>query len=477
MEPPAKPKVIFIDDELDFADSLVAKFSDLYEAQGFVSADEALKFIDESVAVVVADHKMRGMQGVELLARLRKEKPDIGRILMTAVADAIPLDELVNEARPHYVPKTGDFIDHLASKLAGTVELFAMRSERRRRRAALKLERNQLRATVRVKTEHERYFSDIIGNAPALRAALKIARLASDNLAPVLITGETGTGKDYLARAIHFDGELCAQAFRNELCSIYLPEVLQSRLFGHEKDSFTGAHQKTNGIFRDAEGGTVFLDGIGDMSLDVQKFFLEFLEYKRIQPLGYTKGEPIIANVRVICATHKDLESEVQAGRFRDDLFRRIRKAINIHMPALRDRRADIPLLTRHFMIIAARSLRLNHVPIGALVDEYLQSQSYPGNLRQLDQIIWEAMINMWSDAATTLDIKYVRRAVEVSHSNSATPAILPLKLARKDFTKGYVEASLLRNNYNMIAAAKELGMTDRNLRILRKLLKIRPEK
>ena len=246
-----KPRVVFVDDQEDLAASLAAKFASEYETGAFTSPHEAFRQIDGSVAVVVADHRMPEMTGVELLAKLRIKSPDTVRILLTAVADLISLPELVNHAKVfHYIPKQPLFPEHMKDVLADAVELYSLRQERKCNLASLEHQNAQLRAQLRFRTGEERSFEDLLGSSPNFLEAIKLARWAAENDVPVLITGETGTGKDEMARAIHFQSKRKGRgAFASVNCAVFRAEHAQSALFGNVKGGFTGA-EGDKGILR-----------------------------------------------------------------------------------------------------------------------------------------------------------------------------------------------------------------------------------
>jgi len=408
------------------------------------------------------------MKGAALLARLCTDKPDIGRILLTAVPDSIPYRQLLNEAQPLYVPKGPDLIEELAAALKKAV---ASHCEKRRQG----LERTQLRAVLRLQTSPERLFTDLIGTDPVLQSAIKAGKVAANHAhLRVLITGETGTGKDYIARAIHFQGARRDHPFVKYNCAHLQRHLAQSVLFGHEKFSFTEAREKRNGIFRDADKGTLFLDEVGDVDLESQPTLLDFFDGGEIRPLGYS-GKRITADVRIISATNLDLNAEVSAGRFRADLYARL-KGIEIRMPPLRDRKADIPLIARHFVMAAARDYGLDGIPIGKSVDVYLQSLPYPFNFRSLSNIVNMAVLEMVIAGAKTLELDHVRKVASNSQESSL-PARGSLDDAIVAFTNHFMEAAIIRNNYNNLATAKEIGRTDRYVREWREKFNFRSEK
>jgi two-component system response regulator HupR/HoxA len=340
-----KPRVAFVDDEEDLAASLADKYSGDYETIAFTSPHDALTHIDDSVAVVVADHRMPRMTGVELLAKLRLKSPETVRILLTAVADLIPLMELINEAQVfHYIPKQPLFPEHMKGVLADAVELHTLRQEKNRNLAALKQQNSQLKAQLRLRTGEERTFDDLLGNDPQIQNAIRMGKWAAAHDRPVLITGESGTGKDVLARAIHFESQRKGRPFRAVNCAYFQPELAQAALFGKVKGAFTGATEADKGILRQTDGGTLFLNEIGELCPDVQAFFLTFLDRGDIEPVGYSGSENLTADVRIIAATNKDIvcDAHTANGKFRLDLFNRLNSR-PIRLPALRDRLPTFP--------------------------------------------------------------------------------------------------------------------------------------
>lgn len=467
-----KSLVAFVDDQEDLAESLAAKFSNDYETIAFTCPHEALRQIDESVAVIVADHRMPGMTGVELLAKLRMKSPETVRILLTAVADLIPLLELINEAKVfHYIPKEPLFPEHMKGVLADAVELYRLRQEKKRNLVSLKQQNAQFKAQLRVRTGEERLFEDLLGNDPGLDTAIQLGKWAATNDLPVLITGETGTGKDELARAIHFESKRKGRPFRIVNCAVFRPEHAQSALFGNVRGAFTGA-EGDKGLLRAADGGTLFLDEIGELSLEVQAFLLTFLDHGHIHPVGHS-GPLIKADIRIIAATNRNLESEIENGKFRLDLFHRI-NGTAIHLPPLRERRGDIPTLAEHAVILASAKLGLDNIPITSSAIGYLQSLPYPGNVRELNRSVERAMGSMQRQGATSIALEHVlgttqpqlRAATQHSSLNGAVDA----------FKKQLIEAALKRHKYKRDPAAAELGMSTRNLFNLIETLEISTE-
>lgn len=457
-----KPLVFFVDDEKDLADSLAAEYSKDYDTKAFTSPYDALRCTNESVAVVVADQRMPSMTGVDLLAKLRTQSPDTVRILLTAVADLNTLMESINVANVfQYIPKEPLYQEQMKTSLAYAVELYRSRQERKRNIASVTQENAKLKAVLRVQTGEKRLFEDLVGNDPKLLEAISLGRRAATNIRTVLITGESGTGKEVLARAIHFESKRTGP-FKAENCASYTTYLAQALLFGKELGAYTDSREATKGILREAEGGTVFLDEIGELNRDVQGFLLRFLENGDIHPLGYSGKENLKANdVRIITATNQDLDTEVQNGKFRLDLFYRINR-IRIHLPPLRDRRADIPMLVQHALIAESAGRGPNSVPISDAAISYLQSLPYPGNIRELNNTIARAMDSMEDDGKKTIEIQHVRAATQQQPPVPVQPACWDEML--KAYKKQLIESALKRHSGKHGPAAAELQMTTRNL-------------
>ncbi len=315
----------------------------------------------EQPDAIMTDIRMPGIDGLELLERIHREHPEMPVIIMTAHSD---LDSAVSAYKGgafEYLPKPFD-VDE-AVDLAKRACL-AAREERAKGPSA------------------GRELPEIIGEAPAMQEVFRaIGRLSRSNIT-VLINGESGTGKELVAHALHRHSPRAGQPFIALNTAAIPKDLLESELFGHEKGAFTGAQTQRRGRFEQANGGTLFLDEIGDMPAELQTRLLRVLadgEFYRVG--GHT---PVKVDVRIIAATHQNLESRVKQGLFREDLFHRL-NVIRIHVPALRERREDIPLLLEHFLVSAARELNVETKTPKPEVSEYLSSLDWPGNVRQLE--------------------------------------------------------------------------------------------
>jgi two-component system nitrogen regulation response regulator GlnG len=331
--------------------------------KSFASADEALAELKhDTPQIVVSDIRMPGYSGLDLLQNLRENFPTLPVIIMTAYSDLESAVSSFQGGAFEYLPKPFD-IDH-----------------------AVDLVRRALEQSVRKNLPAEEYTiaPDILGQAPAMQEVFRaIGRLAHSQ-ATVLITGESGTGKELVAHALHRHSPRSEQPFIAINTAAIPKDLLESELFGHERGAFTGAAATRRGRFEQAEGGTLFLDEIGDMPPELQTRLLRVLSDGNYYRVG--GHQPIKANVRIIAATHQNLEERVKQGLFREDLFHRL-NVIRLRLPPLRERREDIPLLAKYFLQKSAGELNVEAKAISESALNYLAAQDIPGNVRQLENL------------------------------------------------------------------------------------------
>ncbi len=329
----------------------------------FATAQEALDLMaSEPPQVVVSDIRMPGLSGLEFMQKLKERLPSTPVIIMTAYSDLESAVAAFQGGAFEYLPKPFD-VDQ-------AVELVRRALEESRRRYEAPPANGDT--------------PEILGQAPAMQEVFRaIGRLAQSH-ATVLITGESGTGKELVARALHRHSPRAAKAFIAINTAAIPKDLLESELFGHERGAFTGAQTMRRGRFEQAEGGTLFLDEIGDMPPELQTRLLRVLSDGQFYRVG--GHTPITANVRVIAATHQDLEARVRQGLFREDLFHRL-NVIRLRLPSLRERREDIAVLLRHFLARSARELGVEGKRLTDAALEFLATQDFPGNVRQLENL------------------------------------------------------------------------------------------
>jgi two-component system response regulator HydG len=371
-----QPKLLIVDDELSVRDSLGKWFREEgYEISTAESASEALTRMAEGKwDAALLDIKMRGTDGIELQRRLHELDPDLIVIMMTGYASVETAVAALKNGAYDYVskPLDPDEMAHLVKKA-----LAHRKADR---------ENVRLRETVAEATRP----GDLVGRSPAMRKVNEAIETVGPTDANVLITGESGTGKELVVRAIHAASLRRFHPLVAIHCGALTETLLESELFGHEKGAFTGAQYRKKGKFEIAEGGTVFLDEIGDISLKTQTDLLRVLQEREITRVG---GNQVIkVDFRCVAATNKNLEEMIEVGSFRPDLFYRL-NVFHIELPSLRERREDIPLLVEHFIhkFSLAMNKQIARISPGAL--EQLQQQPWMGNVRELENAVERAMV------------------------------------------------------------------------------------
>ena len=329
----------------------------------FESVRDALGALEhDTPQVVVSDIRMPGESGLELLQAAKARHPDVPVIIMTAYSDLESAVTAFQGGAFEYLPKPFD-VDH-----------------------AVELIRRAMDESARKQATHEETATapEILGQAPAMQEVFRAIGRLSQSHATVLVTGESGTGKELVARALYRHSPRADRQFIAINTAAIPKELLESELFGHERGAFTGAQAMRRGRFEQAEGGTLFLDEIGAMPAELQTRLLRVRSDGQYYRVG--GHQPIKANVRVIAATHQDLEQRVRQGLFREDLFHRL-NVIRLRLPALRERREDIPLLARYFLQKCARELGVDVKRLSEATVRYLSAQEFPGNVRQLENL------------------------------------------------------------------------------------------
>ncbi len=436
------PKVLVVDDETSILDTLQI----LLRREGFEvavarSGREALDRLEEtSPDVVITDIRMPGLSGLELLAEVRQRDPEMPVILMTAQASLQSAVQAVNHGAFYYLQKpfsNGDLVA-LCRRAAETREL-------KRENRALKRE---IHRRERSRTDRP------VGKSRNFVDVLRLAETVAPTDSTVLITGESGTGKEILARYIHTLSEREDGPFISVNCGALPETLLESELFGHVKGAFTGAVRDKQGLLVAAKGGTFFLDEVGEMSPALQVKLLRALQEREVVPVGAT--EPVPIDVRIIAATNRDLEQEMRRGTFRSDLYYRL-NVITLHLPPLRERRDDIPLLTEHFLqALAERNGGKRPLRVSGEVLETLQRYDWPGNVRELENALERAAVLCDGDLLElhTLPARIVEPQPEplVSDRPPANPTLEVIERA-------YILWVLQSEGGNKARAAEVLGI------------------
>ena len=417
--------ILIIDDEKNYLLILEAILQEEgYSVTALSDPVMAMTYLDESeVDVVITDMKMPGMTGQEVLEGVRRRHPHIPVMIMTAFGT---IDRAVEAM------KSGAF-DYITKPFANDEILLSVRK-------ALKLSIAERQNRLLRESLAEKFGKEtIIGNSKAIADVLALAGKVAPTRSTVLITGESGTGKELVARAIHVASDRKDMPFVSVNCMSLNPGVLESELFGHEKGSFTGAMALKRGRFELAQGGTLFLDEIGELSLEMQVKLLRVLQERVIERVGGT--ETIAVDFRLVAATNKSLQDEIAAGRFREDLFYRL-NVVNIHLPPLRERREDIPILASHFLrkFSLENNREVHGFTPGAI--DYLSAYEWPGNVRQLENVIERCVVLSSRDVIDVEDLPPELRDEETQFKSAVD--LLPLKINLSE-TLEKIEAALIR--------------------------------
>jgi DNA-binding NtrC family response regulator len=427
-------KLLIVDDELSVRDSLSKWFHEEgYDVGTAEDANGALtKLAEKDWDAVLCDIKMRGTDGIELQRRMHEINPELIVIMMTGYASVETAVTALKNGAYDYVtkPLDPDEIAHLVKKA-----LAHKRTEE---------ENVRLRETVAEVARPE----EIIGESEAMQKIYNAIETVGPTDATVLITGESGTGKELVARAVHHASPRRFHPLVVIHCGALTETLLESELFGHEKGAFTGAQYRKKGKFEIAEGGTVFLDEIGDISLKTQTDLLRVLQEHEIVRVGST--QQLKVDFRCVAATNKNLEQLIEEGKFRPDLFYRL-NVFHIELPALRDRREDIPQLVNHFVrkFSLQMSKKINRVSPAAM--DLLQQQPWPGNIRELENAVERAMVVAQEPEIRDQDFSF--KAASNGSSNGGSPKSL------EEMEKSHILRVLEQCAWNQTRAAEALGI------------------
>ena len=453
--------VLFVDDEQDMLETFSINYDRSFRVLTAASGAEALTIVErEPVAVLVTDQRMPGMHGLELIQRTLERRPDVVPIVLTGYTDAEALVEAINLRRIfRYVAKPWDSQDlrHTVERAIDTYEresrIARLTEELRRANERLTAENAFLREAVAV--PHR-----LVGESGALRTVLSSIAKVAPARTTVLIEGETGTGKELVARAIHDASPRRAAMFVPVNCAALSAGVLESELFGHVKGAFTGAHADRKGLFEVADGGTIFLDEISETTGEVQANLLRVLQEGEIRRVGDNRVRTV--DVRVIAATNRRLDERVAEGKFRQDLLFRLR-VFPIRVPPLRERPEDVRPLLDHFLRLHCADLKR---PVPRVAPEAvlaLQRLAFPGNVRELGNLVERALINASAgETITEAHLLDVRPEPESEAVEAAGAATLPAELARRE--RACIEEALALTGGNKTHAAERLGVTYRGL-------------
>jgi DNA-binding NtrC family response regulator len=437
-------RLLVVDDERLVRWSLAERFrADGFDVMEAGSVEAANEQLGKSPDAVILDFRLPDGDGVSILKRIRQNDPDLPVIMLTAHKDAETIVSAMKAGASDYVTKPFE-VNDVAMRLARALE--GTRSTREFRR---------------LKEDLARPFSfdSMIGESEPMRRVKALARKVAESPAStVLITGESGTGKDLLAKVIHYTSRRAARAFMNITCSAMPETLLESELFGHERGAFTDARQQKRGLFELADEGTVFLDEIGEMAPSLQAKLLRVLEDKAFRRLG--AASDLKVDVRVIAATNRNLEEHVREGRFREDLYYRL-NVLRIEMPPLRDRGRDILLLAQYYINTFSRDFRRRVRALSKPAEAALMVYPWPGNVRELRNLIERAVLLAEGDTLEPADFDtlHTLRSAAASPAPNGEIVLPPDGLNLDDVERKLVSLALERTHGNQTRAAALLGL------------------
>ena len=442
-----KPTLLIVDDEKPTRDGLRAALEDRFDVYVAEDAKAAMNLLEaENFDVVLTDFRLPNEDGMKLIARAKSlSRPPIC-ILMTAYGSEELAVEAMKRGADDYIAKGRLQIDELEMRIARAVRQQKLESEN---------------VSLRQQLDTKFGIEHIIGESPAMQDVFDVVRQVAPTRATILLEGESGTGKELIAKAIHQLSPRAKMPMVSVHCAALAPSLLESELFGHEKGAFTGAHERRIGRFEQAQGGTLFLDEIGEIDATIQVKLLRFLGERTFERVG--SGKTLSADVRLVAATNRNLEEMVKAGTFREDLFFRLR-VVEIHLPPLRERLADVPLLARDFLREFAEENQKTVTDFTADALQLLMNYSWPGNVRELRTAIEHAVVLCRGEKIGARDLPAsVRNGVE---NASGEPQKM---LARGDLTVDEAEKQLImralkETNGNRTLAAKKIGLSRRTL-------------
>lgn len=434
-------KILIIDDEVQIR-TLLTRMMELegYDVCQAGDCRAALKQLElQNPDVVLCDVFLPDGNGVDLVLAIKKAAPNVEVILLTAHGNIPDGVQAIKNGAFDYITK-GDDNNKIIPLISRAVE---------KARMNVRLEK------LEKKVGQTYSFDSILGESKVLKDAVSLAQKVSGTDVPVLLTGETGTGKEVFAQAIHYSSKRARQNFVAVNCSSFSKELLESEMFGHKAGSFTGALKDKKGLFEEANNGTIFLDEIGEMAFELQAKLLRILETGEYIKIGDTK--PTRVNVRIIAATNRNLSQGIVAGRFREDLFYRL-SVFQIHLPPLRERAGDIRLLAKAFIKSFAEQLARPVVEIAPAFLEALDSQPWKGNIRELRNVIERSMIVCESGYLDIADLPFDIQNAHYEHSNDSSPGSFELSAMERRHIARVLEYT--KGNKTEAARLLKIGLT-----------------
>ena len=441
IEPANFLNLLIVDDERSIREACREVAQSLgYTAYVADSAEHAYRLLEtQAFDAVLLDLRLPGAGGLEALRRIKERRPEAVVIVVTGYGTVQSAVQAMKHGAYDYVTKPFS-VDELKLLLERVGTHLKMKSENR---------------LLREKVKSKQGFGGIVGRAPEMEKLYRIIAKAANSVHPVLILGESGTGKEMVARSIHYSGPFRDKPFIPVDCGSLVPTLIESELFGYVKGAFTGANQAKDGLLAIAEGGTVFLDEVGELPVDLQAKLLRAIQEKEIRPVGSTRRIPI--NVRILAATNRDLEQAVTEGTFRRDLYFRL-NVLSLRIPPLRERREDIPLLIAHFMERAARTSGQEKI-VG---DEALKSMlayDWPGNVRELENCLERTCAFTSGPLIHVTDLPAAIGRTQISSSGNGNGHSLNKIVPMAELERQSILNAIAELNGDKLQAARLLGI------------------
>jgi two-component system, NtrC family, response regulator AtoC len=440
-----QPGILIVDDEELIRWSLRERLSK--EGYRILEAETAAQAVDrarEGIDLVILDYRLPDADGLEVLKQIKQTHPDTLVIMLTAHSSIEMAVEAMKYGAYHFASKPFD-LDEVALLVEKALETTRLRREVK---------------TLRAREAEPYSVNRIVGESKAIvEMRAMLLKIAASPASTVLLTGESGTGKDLAAKVIHYASDRAARPFMNITCSALTETLLESELFGHERGAFTGADRQKRGLLESADGGTVFLDEIGEMVPALQAKLLRFLEEKAFKRVGGSSD--LRVNVRVIAATNRDLQAEVRAGRFRQDLFYRL-NVIAIVLPPLRERRDDIPRLVNYYVDAYNAEFRKRKTGVSTVAMRLLSDYTWPGNVRELRNAVERAMLLGGGEQLVPEDFPVASPALAPLNEDIALPAG---GVNLEHLERSLVVQALRRSDWNQTQAARLLGLNRDQIR------------
>jgi len=429
-------KIFLIEDSIPYAKVLQYHLglNPDNEVEHFEDAQSFIKQLHRNPDCVLLDYSLPDLSGIEVLKRIKSQQPDLPVLIVSGQEDVGTAVDLLREGAYDYIVKDENAKDRIWKALNNI-----------RENARLRKEIDVLREEVNQKYD----FTNIIGSSPEIKKVYKLIEKASQTNINVSITGETGTGKELVAKAIHYNSKQRNKPLVSINIAAIPKDLLESELFGHEKGAFTGAVSKRIGKFEEANGGTLFLDEIGEMDINLQAKLLRVLQEKEVVRLG--SNTPVKFNTRILVATHRDLREEVRLGNFREDLFYRL-IGLPIELPPLKARGGDIMLLAKYFLEEFVKENGFSPIRISTEAQQRILSYPWPGNVRELKAVMELAAVLSDNGILEEKDLNFNSVSDEMDN-------LVSEGLSLKEYNRRLIEHYLRKNDNNVVEVAKRLDI------------------